>query len=379
MLPSLPSDAVQVVIAGQMPPPYGGQNINIKRVHDMLAAEKGLCVRHLKFEFTKSWEGVRRFEISKIIELLRVVGRAIKLRMEGPIDMLLYPVGGPHTSPILRDLVLLPVLRLLSRRVVLHFRAAGLREYLELASPGFRRLIRGIYRHCGGEAVVLTTYGRRDPASVGISSIRVIPNAFEDLAGDDFQRTAPPGKTVLSVGHICEDKGTPSLIRAFKSIAARDPEASLVLVGETLAPYTEQDLKKEIAGCGLEDRVIWKGILHGVDLEQAYKEADLFVFSSVAPYESFGMVLIEAMQWSLPLIVTDWRANVSVCGEGFGGVIAGNVEEDLGAALHEALQTAMDRQDCWLEWGRHNRGYFKVHYEISTMKRNYLDLVAPLR
>ena len=168
---------------------------------------------------------------------------------------------------------------------------------------------------------------------VGIESVRVIPNAFEDAAGSE--RAHPPADParILNVGHLCADKGTPQLIAAFAAIAADDPSVELILVGEPLSPYSEEQLRAEIEASGMAERIRWRGLLHGDVLGAAYREADLFVFASVAPYESFGMVLIEAMQWSLPLVVTDWRANLEVAGPGFGGVATEGSGDDLEQAL----------------------------------------------
>ena len=328
-----------VVVAGQMPPPLGGQNINIKRVFDLLREEPDLEVKHLRFQFTREWTGARQAALFKVVELVRVFWRALRLRFGGRIDLLLYPAGGPHTIPIIRDLLLLPFLALLSKKVVVQFRAAGLAERLEESGSVLRWLCRFAYGRCAA-AVVQAPYGKRDPEALGLSEIIVLPNAFEDRARTVVDRPEPNKPVLLSVGHLCSDKGVPQLIEVCGGLAA-DPDQpgfSLVLVGEPLAPYSEDQLRTEIKRSGAADRMTWKGVLSGKKLEDAYREADLVVFGSVAPYESFGMVLIEAMQWSLPLVVTDWRGNLSVCTEGFGGVVARSPEKDHTASLDAAVR-----------------------------------------
>jgi glycosyltransferase involved in cell wall biosynthesis len=365
-----------VVIAGQMPPPIGGQNINIKRVHDLLTKEEDLCVSHLKFEFTKEWTGARRLGIHKVLELVKVMGRALRIRKKAPIDFLLYPAGGPHTIPIIRDWILLPLLALLSKRVVVHFRAAGLNERLANSSGWFRYLTRTIYRSCASDAVVLAEYGKRDAEAAGIERVSVLPNAFEDQALGGYERENLGVASILSVGHLCADKGSPQLIEAFGRLANQYSNARLVLVGEPLAPYTEKQLLADIDRTGVAEKIEWKGVLTGDDLAMMYKKADLFVFSSVAPYESFGMVLIEAMQWSLPVVVTDWRANVSVCGEGFGGIIALYPEKDLVNSLERALIDALEQRNVWTEWGEKNRQLYNEQYTTEQLRHNLRKLIS---
>lgn len=366
---------MHVVIAGQMPPPIGGQNINIKRVHDLLQTDDRLLVSHLKFEFTKSWGRARKLNGDKVVELIKVIFRMFKIRLNGEIDFMLFPAGGPHTIPILRDWLLLPFAYLVSKRVAIHFRAAGLDDRLKISPKWFQWITRFVYKHFTTEAVVLADYGKRDAESVGIKNIVVLPNAYEDKALQHVEREQVDQATFLSVGHLCSDKGTPELIAAFGRFAAKNESVYLELVGETLAPYSEEQLFRDIEKTGASDRIKWRGILRGQDLESAYREASLFVFASVAPYESFGMVLIEAMQWSLPVIVTDWRANVSVCGEGFGGLVVKNPEKDLATELEKTLKLAYDLRDEWHDWGRKNRVIYEQQYTLEKLKNNLCDLI----
>lgn len=270
---------LHVVVAGQMPPPVGGQNINIKRIHDLLDAEPNLNVNHLKFEFTKEWSEVRRAGFGKVLELLYVVCRAVRLRKEGPIDFLLYPAGGPHVIPIIRDMLLLPILALLSRRVVIHFQAAGLSERLKRLPSWFGALCRVVYRSCTSEAAVLTPFGERDAIAAGIEKVTLLPNAFEDEAGEVLLRERGERMALLNVGHLCSDKGIPDLIAAFGRLSGDYPNAVLVLVGEPLAPYSSEDLRADIQLSGAADRIEWKGLLQGAEVGKHYgrRENPLFM------------------------------------------------------------------------------------------------------
>jgi glycosyltransferase involved in cell wall biosynthesis len=367
----------RVVIAGQMPPPIGGQNINIKRLHDLLAAEEGLDVSHLNFQFTPKWHGVRSVGVSKLIEIVKVWYRALKIRNGGKIDFLLFPAGGPHTVAIYRDILLIPFLSLLTKRLVVHFRAAGLAEKMEASSSFLRWICSMIYGNLADEAVVLLGYGERDAKAVGIDKITVIPNAYENRVRDWSRggNVEAGYTTFLSVGHICKDKGTPQLIEAFGRMAKENPNIRLNLVGETLPPYSQKSLEDDIMATGCSSQINLLGVLEGAELDRQYKEADLFVFASVAPYESFGMVLIEAMHWSLPIAVTDWRGNVSVCGDGFGGVKIRSEQQTLSKSLEEGLKSALMKRSLWGAWGERNRLTYEECYQIDHLRANFVDLI----
>ncbi|MCB1237837.1 MAG: glycosyltransferase family 4 protein [Verrucomicrobiae bacterium] len=324
--------------------------------------------------------------MGKIIELTRVWARLLRLRRGGPIDVILYPVGGPHLAPLLRDLCLLPLARLCARRVVLHFRAAGLAEALPRLPAPARFLVGKTYRACG-EAIALTNFGRRDPEAAGIPAdrIAVVPNGCEDRHRSDFVsiaqiRASGAPLTLLNAGLLCSDKGSPALIEAFAGLTRRFPERSLRLrlAGSPMGDCTTASLRDLAEKHGVGDRVELCGVLEGEALDRAYASGDLFVFSTVAPFESFGMVLIEAMMWGLPIVATDWRANTEVFGEDPGGLLA-DTTPTLAAGLESALATALERESEWPGWSEKNRRRFVENFGIDRSRERLARLMTGAR
>ena len=64
---------------------------------------------------------------------------------------------------------------------------------------------------------------------------------------------------------------------------------------------------KELKQLDWNDKVIFTGFTQGEDLRQLYSHARLYVLSSVN--EGFPLVLLEAMSYQLPLVVTDIPAS----------------------------------------------------------------------
>ncbi len=86
---------------------------------------------HLPFYLTPDFKSARS-GVGKVLELIKVIGRLFRIRLAGPIDLLLYPTGGSQSVSIIRDIFLLPWVLMLSRRVVLHFHAAGIADWLDV-------------------------------------------------------------------------------------------------------------------------------------------------------------------------------------------------------------------------------------------------------
>lgn len=350
-------------MAGQVPPPYGGQNIMIQTAVAQFAAWPECESVHLPFFFTSDLQTARTVGWGKLIELVRVIGRLLRIRLGGAIDVLLYPSGGPQTVPIIRDILLLPWMLLFAKRVIVHFHAAGIADRLPLERPSMLRTMLAALYPQAFAAVVMTEFNRRDPAAFGIWRVIVRPHKIPDEFDPSIapKHVSSAGKRLLYVGHLHPDKGTDALLRAFAALRANNAELSLELVGECLPPWSRAELDGQIEELGIGTDVTLSGVLTGRAKAEAFAQADLFVFPTIAPYESFGLVMIEAMMWSLPIVASDWRGNAEVLTAAPEGLLF-PVSAPLDRNLQSALEHAMERQEQWREWGKINRATFERQY-----------------
>lgn len=352
---------LRVIVAGQLPPPIGGQNIMIQEALAQFRRSPACRTEHLSFFFTPEMADARRGGIRKVVELLRVIGRLLGFRLVGPIDLLLYPAGGPQRVPLVRDLLLFPWALALSKRVVIQFHAAGIGDRLVKGNGFLPRLVASLYRRAFA-AVVHSNFNRCDPEVVGMNRIVVVPCRIVDEFDPPTVRRGGRRKVrLLYAGHLCADKGTPELLGAYAMLREPYPELELELMGECLPPFTQEHLEQLLSHLAVQSHVRVAGVLTGRAKAEAFGRADLFVFPTVAPYESFGLVLAEAMSWELPIVASDWRGNKDVLTDK-AGAICFPVTSDLTADIVTAVKAAFERSERWEEWGRVNRTIFQERY-----------------
>jgi rhamnosyl/mannosyltransferase len=113
-------------------------------------------------------------------------------------------------------------------------------------------------------------------------------------------RTEP---LVLFVGRLVYYKGVDVLLEALRSTE----RARLAIVG--VGPLQAQ-LMAHAQALGISERIRFLGAVSGARLRSLYKCARFLVLPSVAPSEAFGMVQLEAMAASRPVISTDLKSGV---------------------------------------------------------------------
>lgn len=111
-------------------------------------------------------------------------------------------------------------------------------------------------------------------------------------------------KIMLCVSRIDYQKNQLALIETLQALRQIDASWYLVLIGPITADWYAQKISKKIDELQLNEHVLF---LHGfapnsMDLVSAYQAADLFMLPSV--HEPFGIVLLEAMAASCPILAS---------------------------------------------------------------------------
>jgi glycosyltransferase involved in cell wall biosynthesis len=115
---------------------------------------------------------------------------------------------------------------------------------------------------------------------------------------------------ILFIGTIQPRKNIPNLIESFAQ-AAKKISHNLVIAG---APGDDSELvDKLILHHGLEGRVIMLGYISDKQRSALYQHADLFVYPS--KYEGFGLVILEAMSYGVPVITSNNSSLPEAAGE----------------------------------------------------------------
>lgn len=156
------------------------------------------------------------------------------------------------------------------------------------------------------EQVVVTSRTTADRlAGLGLdaAAIRVVPPGVEpppDLGFREKARALGPLR-LLSVATLIPRKGHDLLIDALAALG--DREWRLDLVGEARDPAWAEALDHRVDAHGLTHRVVRHGVVSPAELERFWRRADLFALTS--RHEGWGIALVEAVRWGLPVVTTD--------------------------------------------------------------------------
>lgn len=207
------------------------------------------------------------------------------------------------------------------------------------------------YRH---KCVVL-------PYGIDIKSVAEAPEQTPPLITSDIKKV----KKVLFIGRLIYYKGVEVLLDAFSHVH----DAHLYIAGD--GPLRTQ-LEKQAQDMGIAGDVTFMGRVGNEQLKRLLNECDMLVLPSIANSEAFGLVQIEAMACSKPVINTSLPTGVPYV----------SLHEQTGltvppgdaAALGRAMQRLIDHDDKRIQMGIRAKMRIMEHFNVENMLDNIFML-----
>ena len=173
----------------------------------------------------------------------------------------------------------------------------------------------------------------------------------------------------LMVGRLAQDKKQETLIYAFNILKIKyGIDKKLVLLGDG---SERERLNRIVSELKLEKNIIFEG--NHPDIDNYYMAAYLYLHSS--RLEGFGMVYVEAMNFSLPIVSTDAIPGArEILGNNDFGIICENDNPDMIAKIIFELYTNKKMYDCYS-----TKSYERSRdFNVNETKKKVLEYISDI-
>lgn len=363
---------LKVLIFAHIPPPYHGQSVAVRRLLDGLGGDRrksprcevehsaNIACYHVDARVSDDITQVSAFALRKVFRLIGYCVEAIWCRFRFGVTVFYYIPAPPKRVPFLRDCLVMLLCRPFFRRVVLHWHACGLTEWLEtkatrserwlakrlLSRPALSLVLSpslaGDARWLDSARIVTVANGVPDPCPE--FDRRILPlraerqkrlsEAGADAAGEQTYR-------VLFLGHCTRSKGLFDTSEAVALLNQQLKEeqaglkVELAVAGRFLDP-TEQAEFKEWQQSH-PDQAQYLGFVSVETKERLLEESDCFCFPTYYYAEAQPSTLIEAMACGLSVVTTHWRGIPEMLPPAYFGLAALRNPPDLSLLLRRSM------------------------------------------
>ena len=260
------------------------------------------------------------------------------------------------------------ILRLKRTKMVGTFHASGGKPWYTLCTPLGKWYLNRWFRKLDGR-IAVSTPALEYVRSYFPADYTILPNGIDT---EHFNHNVSPidgfndGKfNILFVGRMEKRKGFDYLWKAYKRVKRDIPNCRLIAVGPGVRLRNKYE--KRVKRNGLDD-VVFTGYVTYSDLPRYYKTADVVCFPATG-WESFGIVLLEAMAIDKPVVASDIAGYASVLTNNAEGILVPPKNEE---KLAEALMKMMTDEPLRQQMGARGRPK-ALEYDWARIARRLLD------
>jgi glycosyltransferase involved in cell wall biosynthesis len=209
----------------------------------------------------------------------------------------------------------------------------------------------------------------------------VIPNGFEEgnaLGQKDNYSLKKKfniefhKKIILFLSRLSWKKGLDTLIPAFGQVLENEPDAILVIGGGDDEGYGKE-IVKMVNDLNLKNSVYFIGAVNPKERISLFKECDVFVLSSYA--ENFGIVVLEAIDGNLPVIITEGVGISKEIRNNEAGIVVKKDEKELREAILWVLNNREESRKMVLNGKKMIVKYFYWPEIAKKFLKEYNELI----
>lgn len=199
---------------------------------------------------------------------------------------------------------------------------------------------------------------------IGIEDIADNPKVFINTINNE---SFSGKKIIFSLGRLVPYKGFEYLIESAKYLT----DDFLILIGGDGS--LKKTLQEKITNENLNDKVKLLGYLKDEEVIQYYKLSDIFCMSSIEKTEAFGIVQIEAMCFSKPVIATKIEGS-GVSWVNQNEVTGINVNIKSGREIADAAKKITSDVIYYKKTSLASRNRFLNNFTLNKMSESVLDI-----
>jgi glycosyltransferase involved in cell wall biosynthesis len=362
----------KILFLSPLPPPYYGSAISSKMCLDILKSDSRFEVEYIKLNYSKEMSDVGKISLNKLYGLIHVTTQ-IRHFIKNFSPEIIYYMPATYGFALMRDYFFLGIIKMFNRRkLILHIRTQFKRE--DWDNPFKKIIFKGIL-HCDKIIVLGPELIENLNREVAKNKIFILPNAIpNDLSDKEFENISNKKSNnnnlnLLFLSNLEKSKGWFKLLEACKLLFDADIKYTCHFVGDWRSDYERQKFYRFIEENNLSGNIIYHGRLIGKERNEMFAKADILIFPT--ENEVFGRVIIEAMEYGLPVISTRVGTIPSIIEHGKTGFI---LERNQAVEIFGYIIKLQDK-DYRNVMGIKSRERFLEKYTLNTYRNRFIGII----
>ena len=354
-----------VIFLLHTPPPIHGSSVIGKAIVDSQLVNDSFSCKFINLLASKKVGDSGKINISKIIFFFALYFKLFYSFLRKRTNLCYFALTSTGFA-FIRDAFFVALLKLFKVRIVFHLHNKGVNK----CKNRFLKDVLYPFVFRDSKVILLSKYLYEDIANyVSIEDTYICPNGIPDIKVDVQKGEIGSVTEILFLSNLIYEKGVFVLLKACVALKKLRMKFRCIFVGDWGDVSTEL-FNDYLNQNGLYSEVIYVGKKYGKEKESYFKSADIFVLPTFYKNECLPLVLLEAMQYALPIISTPEGGIRDLVIEGKTGYLCQQQDvTSLVLKLKELIENPEKRILMGLEGRRHYKNNFtSQHFEKKIVE-----------
>ena len=352
------------------PPPTHGAALVGQCIKESRRINSAFNARYINLGTSTSVEEIGRGGIKKGWRYLKIIANTFWQGIMWRPD-LVYITLSSHGAGLLKDSLVVAICRLLRLPHVFHFHNKGVKNNSKNSIA--KRIYPFVFKKA--KVILLSPLLYEDiVAYVPKTNLYYCANGIPDLSGCKNSTQAQTAENqnnihLLFLSNIIESKGIMDLLEACKQLTIKGLDFRCTVAGGE-GDLKEKDIVQFIEANNLQKCVSYVGKVSGEQKTSVFRNADVFIHPTKE--DCFPLVLLEAMQFSLPIITTNEGAIREMVKDNENGFI---VPKNCPEAIADKVAFYVNNREQLQQHGHNGRKRYEDHYTLTLFEDRMIEIV----
>ena len=361
----------KVLFILHIPPPVHGSSMVGGYIKDSLIINSEFETQYINLGTSKSIYDIGKKSITKIVSYLKIIIRSIRSLIIFKPDIVYLGITAKGVG-FYKDFIIALIVRMFGSQLVLHFHNKGVSINQSRMIDNF--LYKIVFKKA--KVILLSKHLYFDIEKyIDENNVFYCANGIPDMTNNvwldrknksEFNNNSPQ---ILFLSNLIESKGVYVLLEALKLLNEKRITFICNFVGGE-GDVSVSNFNYKVHELKLDKKVFYLGKKYEEDKIIIFKESDIFVHPSFS--DCFPLVLLEASQFSLPMISTHEGAIPEIIKEGFNGFLV-NKKDIL--ALSDKLEVLIKDEKLRLKMGRNAYLKYLNNYTLEKFENNMIEIL----